>query len=85
MISVIIPSLKEGDTLELSLRNLFGQAGNFEIIVADGGSTEGALEVFNRFPGVRLIRAGGGSDKNLLINRYIGDILSKNNRYTGGL
>jgi len=65
MISVIIPSLNEGDTLEGSLRDLFGQAGNFEIIVADGGSTDGTRGVVERFPGVKFVPSGGGRGRQM--------------------
>ena len=60
MISVIIPTLNEVDTLDSSLRKLFRQPGNFEVIVTDGRSTDGTLELPNRFPGVKLIRSDGG-------------------------
>jgi rSAM/selenodomain-associated transferase 2 len=65
MISVIIPTLNEGDTLESSFRNLFGQAGNFEIIVADGGSTDGTRAVAERFRGVKFVPSGGGRGRQM--------------------
>ncbi len=60
MISVIIPILNEAYTLDSSLRNLFDQPGEFEIVVADGGSSDGTLEILNDYPAVKLIRSGGG-------------------------
>ncbi|MGE5252642.1 MAG: TIGR04283 family arsenosugar biosynthesis glycosyltransferase, partial [Planctomycetaceae bacterium] len=60
MISVIIPTLNEAYSLGSSLRNLFAQAGEFEIVMADGGSSDGTLEILTHFPAVKLIRSGGG-------------------------
>ncbi len=60
MISVVIPTFNEAATLESFLRNLLNQPGDFEIIVADGASSDGTLEVLSRFPEVRLVRSGGG-------------------------
>lgn len=59
-ISVIIPTLNEACTLDSSLRNLFNQPGKFEIVVADGGSSDGTLKIVNHFPAVKLIRSSGG-------------------------
>jgi len=60
LISVIIPAFNEAGTLESFLRNLLGEPGDFEVILADGGSSDGTLEVLRRFPEVRLARSGGG-------------------------
>ena len=60
MVSVIIPTFNEAATLESFLRNLLNQPGDFEIIVADGGSSDETLKVLSRFPEVRLMRSGGG-------------------------
>jgi rSAM/selenodomain-associated transferase 2 len=59
-ISVIIPTLNEACTLVSSLRNLFAQRREFEIIVADGESTDATREILDRFPGVKLVRSAGG-------------------------
>jgi len=59
-ISVIIPTLNEAYTLDSSLQNLFAQPGEFEIVIADGGSSDGTMEILNDFPAVKLIRSGGG-------------------------
>jgi len=59
-ISVIIPTLNEAYTLDSSLRNLFDQPGEFEIVVADGGSSDGTLENLNDLPAVKFIRSSGG-------------------------
>jgi rSAM/selenodomain-associated transferase 2 len=65
LISVIIPTLNEAATLEPFLRNLLNQRGDFEIIVADGASSDGTLVVLSRFPEVRLVRAVGGRGKQM--------------------
>ena len=65
MISVIIPTLNEAATLESFLQNLLSQVGRFEIILADGGSSDGTLEVLNRFSGIRLIKSGGGRGRQM--------------------
>jgi rSAM/selenodomain-associated transferase 2 len=64
-ISIVIPILNEAITLDAFLRNLSQQQRKFEIILADGGSTDGTLEVLNRFPGVKLIRSGGGRGRQM--------------------
>ena len=65
MISVIIPTLNEADTGDSSLRNLFCQPGNFEVILADGGSTDGTQEVLKRFPAVQFVRSDGGRGRQM--------------------
>jgi rSAM/selenodomain-associated transferase 2 len=60
MVSVIIPALNEARTIEFSLSNLLLQAGNFEVIVADGGSSDGTLEILNRFPQVKKVTSAKG-------------------------
>jgi rSAM/selenodomain-associated transferase 2 len=65
MISIIIPTLNEGATLESFLQNLLSRAGCFGIILADGGSTDGTLEILNRFPGVKFVQAGRGRGRQM--------------------
>jgi GT2 family glycosyltransferase len=40
MVSVVIPTYNEEKALPDTLRSLFSQAGDFEVIVVDGGSTD---------------------------------------------
>jgi rSAM/selenodomain-associated transferase 2 len=60
MVSVIIPTLNEAGTMEFSLSKLLCQAGNFEVIVADGGSSDGTLEILNQFPQVKKVSSAKG-------------------------
>lgn len=76
MISVIIPTFNEADIIEMSLRHLIGHQGSFEVIVADGGSTDGTLEKLALFPEVRRVRSplGRGLQMNLGAQAARGDI-----------
>jgi rSAM/selenodomain-associated transferase 2 len=49
MISVVIPAYNEERALPNTLRALFTQQGEFEVIVVDGGSTDGTLNVLREF------------------------------------
>ncbi len=64
-ISVIIPALNEAPGLEAFLRELLRQQGSFEVIVADGGSTDGTREVVGRFPGVYWVSSPGGRGRQM--------------------
>jgi glycosyltransferase involved in cell wall biosynthesis len=50
MISVIIPVLNEVALIGSALETLLWQQGDYEIIVADGGSCDGTIEVVEKFP-----------------------------------
>lgn len=54
MISVIIPVLNECALVGPALEALLQQRGDYEVIVADGGSQDGTCEVVQRFP-VQLV------------------------------
>lgn len=66
MISIIIPTLNEANTIGHCLSKLLGHRGNFEIIVSDGGSVDGTLDVVSLFPGVsrRVSPRGRGRQMN---------------------
>ncbi|WP_421879408.1 TIGR04283 family arsenosugar biosynthesis glycosyltransferase [Marinoscillum sp.] len=57
-LSIIIPTLNEADTIGqlLDLLTTHGQRKSFEIIVVDGGSQDGTLELVTSYSGVSLIR-----------------------------
>jgi rSAM/selenodomain-associated transferase 2 len=64
MISIIIPALNEALALPVTLRHLYG-LGDYspkrvEVILVDGGSTDGTLDVLADFPGVRVLQAVAG-------------------------
>lgn len=49
MISFIIPTLNEQETIEQTLACLSAYSGDCEIIVSDGNSTDGTVEICRRF------------------------------------
>jgi rSAM/selenodomain-associated transferase 2 len=59
-ISVIIPSLNEGEFLYKTLEHLISLPGDFEIIVVDGGSKDQTLAVAQKFNRVKLITSEKG-------------------------
>ena len=50
MISVVIPAYNEERALPATLRQLFEQAGSYEVIVVDGGSHDRTCEIVRRWP-----------------------------------
>ncbi len=59
MISVIMPAYNEEKALPNTLRALFTQQGDFEVIVVDGGSTDRTMNVLKEFrfiPTRRIVR-----------------------------
>ena len=77
MISVVIPVLNEHQSLPGLLRHLLAQPGSHEIIVADGGSTDGTIEAFAAFHGVKLVTCprGRGAQMNTGARAAQGDVL----------
>lgn len=49
MISVIMPAFNEEGALPNTLRALFSQIGDYEVVVVDGGSTDGTMTVLKEF------------------------------------
>lgn len=60
MISVIIPTYNEEKALPLTLLHLFRQAGNFETIAVDGGSTDGTRQIAQADSRIQLLCAPKG-------------------------
>lgn len=59
-VSVVIPTLNAARTLRMCLQALGKQgyeAGAFEVIVADGGSTDGTLDIAREFPFCRVVES----------------------------
>ena len=64
LISVIIPTLNEASALGPTLDALGRLCGPVEVLVVDGGSSDGTAEAARR-PGVRVLRAGRGRGRQL--------------------
>ncbi len=60
MISVIIPALNESRALPQTLTHLFRQAGDFEAILVDGGSTDDTLAKARAWPQLRVLSSEPG-------------------------
>jgi rSAM/selenodomain-associated transferase 2 len=60
MISVIIPTYNEEKALPTTLAQLSSQAGDYELIVVDGGSTDQTCEIVRAQPRARLLTARKG-------------------------
>lgn len=77
MISVIIPAYNEEKALPATLDCLFRQAGAFEVILVDGGSTDRTQELASAYRSIRLLSApkGRASQMNAGASRAKGDWL----------
>ena len=77
MISVIIPTLNEAGIIGATVRSVLGQPDLLEIIVTDGGSTDGTLEALAPFPGIKKVvtPAGRATQMNAGARAAKGDIL----------
>ncbi len=60
MISVVIPTYNEEAVLPSTLQHLFRQAGDYEVIVVDGGSLDRTCEIARAQLRVRLLTAPKG-------------------------
>ena len=49
MISFVIPTLNEMKTIEKTLRSVWGYSGEHEIIISDGNSRDGTVEMARRY------------------------------------
>jgi rSAM/selenodomain-associated transferase 2 len=77
VISVIIPTRNEARIIKETLRALFQHPGEFEIIVADGESTDDTLQILEEFPGIKKVTSppGRGKQMNAGARAAAGDIL----------
>jgi len=78
VISVIIPALNEEKRIEQCLQSLKNQSyGDFEIIVVDGGSRDGTVEITRRYAKVIKQKSrtiGGARREGAMVAK--GDILA---------
>jgi rSAM/selenodomain-associated transferase 2 len=77
MISVIIPTLNEAQSIAACLERLYGHPQSFEVIVADGGSQDQTSEIVSNFPRVKQVfsNQGKGRQMNAGADLAVGDIL----------
>jgi rSAM/selenodomain-associated transferase 2 len=75
-VSVVVPTLNEADTIERCLTHLQNRTGLREILVADGGSTDGTIETAARC-GVRVVHApmGRGLQIKEAVRHATGDVV----------
>jgi glycosyltransferase involved in cell wall biosynthesis len=60
LVSVIVPTLNAGRYLADALDSVAAQTySNWEVVLVDGGSTDGTLELAGRYAGVRIVPQGG--------------------------
>ncbi|MFT4834527.1 MAG: rSAM/selenodomain-associated transferase 2 [Marinoscillum sp.] len=59
MISIIIPTLNEAEFISNLLQLLTKQSGesNIEVIIVDGGSTDGTLDIISNFTDIKVIHS----------------------------
>ncbi len=65
MISIVIPVFNEAQLIDSFLQRLLRQPGDFEVIVADGGSEDGTRDVLSRLPDVKKIFVAKGRGKQM--------------------
>ncbi len=77
MISVIIPTLNEAQSIAACLERLYHQPQSFEVIVADGDSQDQTSEIVSHFPRVKQVFStrGKGRQMNAGADLATGDIL----------
>jgi len=77
MVSVIIPTLNEEKALPLSLEHVLAQAGEYEVIVVDGGSGDRTYDIVCRHAGVQWRSApkGRASQMNAGAEQAVGEWL----------
>lgn len=74
-VSVIIPALNEADNIIACVASVENQEGDFEIVVADGGSSDGTPELVNSRALVTAGRRGRASQMNEGARLATGDAL----------
>ena len=59
-LSIVVPVLDEADRLEALLAELARDCPGVEVVIADGGSRDGSVEIAARAPGVGLVSSARG-------------------------
>jgi len=75
LVSIIVPTLNEVDNIDLVLAAILAEAGDdvgFEVLVADGGSTDGTVERVREWEAAARVRLVPGSG----IGGLAGDVLT---------
>ena len=81
-ISVVTPSLNQGEFIERTIRSVLSQDGDFELdyIIVDGGSSDGALDIVKQYEGRLTLISGRDRGQSDAINKGFdmasGDILA---------
>ena len=77
MISVIVPVLNEAEKIGALVDSLMGLDGDKEVIISDGGSSDGTLDILKRFEGIRVINVASGraSQMNEAASHASGEVL----------
>lgn len=77
MVSVVIPTWNEAGIIESSLKDLLDHQGDFEVIVADGGSSDATCDIVRTFPHVRQVVSARGRGRQMNEGARVagGDIL----------
>ncbi len=80
LISIVVPTLNQASYIEQTLASIFGQGWpRLEVIVVDGGSTDGTQEIVQRYPVAHFISEkdkGQGDAVNKGMRLAQGDILA---------
>lgn len=76
-LSIIMPTLNEHALIEAQVRRTASLPGVAEVVVADGGSTDGTVARVPLLPGVRVVtaRRGRASQMNVGASHATGDVL----------
>lgn len=75
MISVILPALNEEARIRKTLEHLEGMAGDFDIIVVDGGSKDKTVSIASEYATVIASKRGRAIQMNTGAGRARGDLL----------
>ena len=75
MISVIIPILNEATILAKTLSRLQPELANHELIIVDGGSTDGSVDIAKKYGRVVISERGRAKQLNAGASASTGDIL----------